>query len=413
MSITNQNESNCPVCSGAETLPLCQSNGYEIVRCTTCACDFVYPMPDEKALKAYYDAESYFQGNAKGSYINYDVETEPVLPLFNDFLLSIPNVAGKKILDIGCAFGTHLTMAAEQGWEAWGVELSAYARNIALSRHGEKIHVVETINSLPKLEFDLVVILDVLEHLADPYSLFMELFLHGVIGKNTQLMITTPNARSSDALTEPSAWAYRHPPAHLVYFSAHSLGLLLTNVGGIEIDVKGIHPVAHRESYDYPDENNTLNHDFKDFAGLMCVVQGFDTFLYKLVDFFKVESIPIENSELAKLYREICEIQQDAMLKYALKEQFLHQMIEKKELELSQQEEMFQKACQLKEEEFQKLYQSKWYRLGIALKTRPMTLHNFVQIVYLSVGLTIPSTLKATVAPIASKLRQYYRKIDK
>jgi hypothetical protein len=241
----------------------------------------------------------------------------------------------------------------------------------------------------------------------------MELFLHGVIGKNTQLMITTPNARSSDALTEPSAWAYRHPPAHLVYFSAYSLGLLLTNVGGIEIDVKGIHPVAHRESYDYQDENNTLNPDFKDYAGLMCVVQGFDTFLYKLVDFFKVESIPIENSELAKLYREICKIQQNVMLKYALKEQFLHQIIENKELELSQQEEMFQKACQLKEEEFQKLYQSKWYRLGNALKTRPITLHNVVQIVYLSVGLIIPSALRTKVAPIASKLRQYYRKIDK
>jgi len=68
-------------------------------------CDFVWPMPDENALKAYYDSESYFQGNDKGSYTNYDLETEGVLQLFRDLLSTIPNAAGKKILDIGCAFG--------------------------------------------------------------------------------------------------------------------------------------------------------------------------------------------------------------------------------------------------------------------------------------------------------------------
>jgi 2-polyprenyl-3-methyl-5-hydroxy-6-metoxy-1,4-benzoquinol methylase len=355
-------------------------------------------MPDENALKAYYDSESYFQGNDKGSYTNYDLDTEGVLPLFSNLLSTIPNATGKKILDIGCAFGTHLAIAAEQGWEAWGIELSDYARKTALSRHGEKIHVVETIDSLPKLEFDLIVILDVVEHLPNPYQLFIELLLHGAIGKKTKIVITTPNARSADALADPSGWAYRHPPAHLVYFSANSLRLLLTNLGGIKIAVQGIHPVEHQEVYNYLDETNTLNHNFQDYAGLMAVVQGVDTFLYKLLAVFKVESISIKNSEIAALYREVCAIQKEVMKKHALEEQHLNEVIEKKEAELGK-----------KEEEILSVYQSKWHKLGIALKMRPMTLQNFIQIASLSVGLMIPDTFRAKVVPIISKFYSQHR----
>jgi glycosyltransferase involved in cell wall biosynthesis/SAM-dependent methyltransferase len=277
-------------------------------------------MPNEKALKAYYDGESYFQGEAKGSYTDYDRETEAVLSLFRDFLLTIPNAPGKKILDIGCAFGTHLAIAAEQGWEAWGVELSDHARETALSRHGEKIHVIEAIDSLPNLEFDLIVMLDVVEHLPNPYELFIELFLQGVIGKKTQLIITTPNARSVDAIADPSGWAYRHPPAHLVYFSANSLKLLLTNLDGIEIAIQGIYPVGHKEICDYPDENSAFNQKFKNYAGLMSLVQGFDTSLHKLLALFKNKLIPLKNSEIKKLYQETFAIQKEVTQKHALEE---------------------------------------------------------------------------------------------
>ena len=396
MSITSQNQSNCPICSGTEALSLCKSNGYEVLRCRACACDFVWPMPDENALKAYYDSESYFQGHDKGDYTNYDLDTEGVLPLFRELLSTIPNAAGKKILDIGCAFGTHLAIAAEQGWEAWGIELSDYARKTALSRHGEKIHVVEVIESLPKLEFDLIVMLDVVEHLPNPYQLFIELLSHGAIGKKTQIVITTPNARSADALADPSGWAYRHPPAHLVYFSANSLRLLLTNLGGIKTVVKGIHPVDHRDADNYLDENNTVNQSFQDYAGLMGVVQGFDTFLYKLSAFFKVESITIKNSQIAALYQEICVIQKEVMHKHVLETQCLNEVIEAKEVELGK-----------KKEELLSVYQSKWFRLESALKMRPMTLQNFVKIIYLSAGLIIPDTFRAKISPIISKLYQY------
>lgn len=470
MNIVSQNKSRCPVCSGTEALPLCTSNGYEILRCGTCACDFVWPMPDKQALKAYYDDEDYFHSDTVGSYTDYDFNTEAVIPLFRDFLLTIPNAAGKKILDIGCAFGTHLALAAQHGWDAWGVELSDHAREIALSRHGEKIRVVETIDSLPKMEFDLVIMLDVLEHLSEPYELFIELFLHGAIGKKTQLIITTPNARSADALVDPAGWSYRHPPAHLVYFSADSLRLFLNNLEGSEISIQGIYSTEQRKSQDYLDESNVLNQDFKNYAGLMSIVQGFDTSLHKLVAFFKGEHISMENAEISTLYKESFAIQKEIIQKQALKEQYLnvaltrraqkiaglielkdgalaeqaqeigrlnevviakdaaiteqaqeigrlHKAIIAKDANVAEQgrkithlnEAIEAKEIELaeKEEVIRRIHQSKWHRLGAAIKTRPITLYTLATIIYLVLSLIMPSWLRNQMKVLVSKWHQY------
>jgi glycosyltransferase involved in cell wall biosynthesis len=387
MNTPNQSEPTCPVCSSADILPLCKSNEYDVLRCMTCACDFVWPMPDEKALKAYYDSKSYFQGDSKGSYSNYDLDTDGVLSLFSDFLLTIPNAAEKKILDIGCAFGTHLAIAAQQGWEAWGIELSSYARETALSRHGDKIHVVENTAGLPKLEFDLIVMLDVLEHLPNPYELFIDLFLHGAIGKKTQIIITTPNARSADAIADPAGWAYRHPPAHLIYFSAHSLKLLLSNLGCVDIAIQGIYASDIDVSDDYPDESHALNPTLKNCAGLMAVTQGFNSFLNEVQSVLHIESIDTAPSDKVTLYRKMFMMQKETAQKYALdlqkyavEEDCLHEIIKAKDVELKKNED-----------EILKLQQSTWHRLGIELKTRPITIHNFFQILHLIARLIAPN----------------------
>jgi len=77
--------------------------------------------------------------------------------------------------------------------------------------------------------------------------------------------------------------------------------------------------VDHRDAHNYLDENNTVNQNFQDYAGLMGVVQGFDTFLYKLLAFFNIESVSTKNSEIVKLYQEVCVIQKEIMQKHAWK----------------------------------------------------------------------------------------------
>jgi len=50
----------CPICFSAHSLFLCQVRGYEIKHCPVCLSDFVWPMPDDPTLRAFYDSADYF-----------------------------------------------------------------------------------------------------------------------------------------------------------------------------------------------------------------------------------------------------------------------------------------------------------------------------------------------------------------
>ncbi len=339
----------CPVCAQSENRLLCKSGEYDIFCCDVCECDFVWPAPDQATLKAYYDGETYFCSDENGSYVDYDTDTVPVLALFRDYLCNLPSGAGKKILDIGCAFGTHLAIAAELGWEAWGVELSAHARETALARHGEHIRVVEKVSDLPNIQFDLVVMLDVLEHLTNPYEPFKELFRRGLIGPDTTLVITTPNARSTDAMVDPANWIYRYPPAHLVYFSSRSLRLFCNNLDGNEVAIRGIYSIAESEVV----VDALQYHQLAEYAGLMAEVRGFRVFPGNWPNFGK--EAPVDDAqqillELRTSYRKIRQ-------RLVLQEMRLSETIVSRDAAIN---------------ELQQLTQTRWHRLGNALRARPM-----------------------------------------
>ena len=388
MNKSNQNFPKCPICSKYAFMPLCESNGYDIFRCVECACDFVWPMPDEEKLKAYYDGESYYQGNQVGGYANYDMDSEGVLNFFRDFLDNYPNHLGKTILDVGCAYGTHLAIAAERGWEAWGVEISDHAREVAMLRHGDKINVVSSLNELPVREFDLVVMFDVLEHMPDPYNIFIDLIGKGLIGEHTMVVITTPNARSSQAVADPVSWPYRYPPAHLVYYSADALNKFWSLLGMKDIDTKGIYPIESIEPSEYSDEVNTLNQKIKNYAGLVCVVTGFDSELHKV---FK--------SKVLKMT--------DGAVFIALSEQLKTTRILNNRLQQQQQALKVQnEEVNHLTKELQFLRQTNWFKLHEAILTRPFRFLTFARVVYLIGTMLTPKAARDKLRPFILKVRR-------
>ena len=255
----------CPVCSLHKTSGfLCQVDRYAVYKCQKCAAEYVYPVPDSAALKAYYDREAWFEGGEKGGYANYDAQTAGSAQLIETVLDDFQGRRDLSILDIGCGYGSHLAIAAAKGWKCFGIEVSDHARNVAQSRLGSAAHVVADVADLVPHEFDLVLMLDVIEHLPSPYPLLFSLFSMGAITPKTRIVITTPNAGSSDALKDPAGWIYRHPPSHLVYYSAESLSYLLRRLQFHDIRVQGIHPTA----------DGSRNLSPEAFAGLMVSAVG-------------------------------------------------------------------------------------------------------------------------------------------
>lgn len=231
----------CPVCGDAQHLsPLCEVDGFQVYACATCKAEHAFPPPSSAELKAFYDRPEWFEGGERGGYKNYDAQTDGSAGLLQSVLDSFPKRDGLMVLDVGCGYGTHLKAATDRGWKCFGVEISDHARKIAKERLGPSAYVVENIGDLFSHEFDLILMLDMIEHLPSPYPTLYQLFTIGAITPKTRLVIATPNAGSAEARREPAAWAYRHPPSHLVYYTADALTYLLRRLHFKNIDVRGL-----------------------------------------------------------------------------------------------------------------------------------------------------------------------------
>jgi len=231
-------------------------------------------MPDDPTLRAFYDSADYFQSGETGSgYSDYGNQTENVLPFFRGLLQRVGSGDGRSVLDIGCAYGTHLALAAKSGWQCYGVEVSAHARRVMRERYGDTIPVVTHVMDLPVRTYDLILLFDVLEHLRDPYKLFSDLAEIHALGSHTKVVVTMPNARSAAALADPSAWVYRTPPEHLVYFSAESLALFFSALGFKRVDISGLYAVGHLGTADRMVTDSDVF--LARYAGLSCEATEF------------------------------------------------------------------------------------------------------------------------------------------
>lgn len=98
---------------------------------------------------------------------------------------------GRNALDVGCAFGYGVKLLQSFGYDAVGVDVSAYGLSQGKGRLREHVFVAcDVQESLPfKKKFDLVICLEVLEHLRDPSKALKNMYdLSDEI-----VLCTTPN----------------------------------------------------------------------------------------------------------------------------------------------------------------------------------------------------------------------------
>lgn len=266
--------------------PLCEVDGYKIFVCRACGADHVFPAPDERDLKAYYDRPDWFEAGEKGGYSDYDAQTTHSIDHLNSILDEFVGRQGLSVLDLGCGYGTHLSLAAERGWKCFGVELSDHARGVAKSRLGHTAHIVGALAELVPHQFDLILMLDVIEHLPTPFAPFYSLFSIGAIAPQTRIVIATPNAGGSDARSDPANWIYRHPPSHLVLYTAEAIELLLRRLRFTTLDVRGIHSLRAGAPQEPP---------FRDFGGLLVTASGSD-----FAEFMRERYVPGTWSKIAE-----------------------------------------------------------------------------------------------------------------
>lgn len=194
-------------------------NGCEILRCEGCGLgrtDAAGFDPD-----AYYTAD-YFSGRHEDGYADY-LGTEPVLRReFAGTVDLIRRHCGSGwLLEIGCAYGFFL-QEARRHFEVAGIEL---AEDAAAHCRRNGLHVLTGGADAEKLaelgEMDVIVLLDVIEHLPDPYETLS--LCARYLRPNGIIVLTTGDFGSPLARWAGAYWRLMTPPQHLWFFTAESL----------------------------------------------------------------------------------------------------------------------------------------------------------------------------------------------
>lgn len=134
-----------------------------------------------------------------------------------------------RLLDLGCWVGFLLAEASERGWEAQGVEPSAFASRFARERLGLRVETAGLFDAtLEPAAFRVVFLGDVIEHLIDPVGALMrvgELLVPGGI-----VAMTLPDAGSRVARVMGDRW-WSVIPTHVHYFTRSSVARAMSRAG--------------------------------------------------------------------------------------------------------------------------------------------------------------------------------------
>lgn len=221
----------CPVCEKDLAKPQFQKNSYMVVQCQACGVGYVNPQPKPGRLADFYRTEYFAPGSPQAAGAQHLAQRDIKRATARLRLRLIQELGPKgRLLDMGCGGGYFLQAAQEGGWSAVGLEpWPDSARQAARGRH---IRVIAGRLEQPPLaarSFDLVTMLDVLEHLVNPRECLER--ARSLLAPGGFLMVETPNMVGWLTRLLGSRHPFVRPPEHLLYFTPSSLRLLLEQTG--------------------------------------------------------------------------------------------------------------------------------------------------------------------------------------
>jgi 2-polyprenyl-3-methyl-5-hydroxy-6-metoxy-1,4-benzoquinol methylase len=139
------------------------------------------------------------------------------------------HMSGNRLLEVGSNMGLFLHVAAHRGWDVHGIEPSKWAVEQGVERYGVKLKrgTVEELDEAPR-SADAIVMLDVLEHLADPLDALKR--LRPVLADEGVLVLSTVNLSGLHAKLRDGDWPW-FIRSHLYYFSEETLHAMLVKAG--------------------------------------------------------------------------------------------------------------------------------------------------------------------------------------
>lgn len=217
----------CLLCGSDQLKDLDRFSTAYLTQCQ--ACDFVFSrrIPEVEELDEYYSS-------------HYDVTRyfSPITEKRYNELLDKFEAERKtnKILDIGAGYGFFLEVAKKRGWEVYGTEVTEEAIKLCENKGITMLEgTLESIN-FGELQFDVVVCIEVLEHLNTPKSFTQK--VHELLRSDGLFYLTTPNFDNVLRYWLKERYDVIGYPNHLCYYTPKTLRKLMIDAGFSEEAVK-------------------------------------------------------------------------------------------------------------------------------------------------------------------------------
>jgi 2-polyprenyl-3-methyl-5-hydroxy-6-metoxy-1,4-benzoquinol methylase len=203
----------------------CTSPGYgrhhTIVQCQNCGLIYTNPrFTGDEILDSYAAVEDpLYLEERDGRVLTFERHLRP--------LEKIKAPPG-RLVDVGAYTGVFVEIAAQHGWEAYGVEPSQWAVEQARARG---LHMIEGTLASPELAdatFDVVTMWDVIEHVADPLSELVQ--ADRLLKPGGLLVVHTMDIDSGFARVMGERWPWLME-MHIYYFSRRTLRHMLEKAG--------------------------------------------------------------------------------------------------------------------------------------------------------------------------------------
>lgn len=212
----------------------CTSPGYgshaQIVECNYCHLVYANPRWSTEELVTAYTAveDEMYVREREGRELTF----EKHLAALEEYT---GPAEGRSLLDVGAYIGVFVDIARAHGWQAEGIEPSAWAVENAKVRgtpvcQGTQEHLIEA-----GRRFDVITMWDVIEHVTDPAN---ELSMaYELLSPGGWLAVHTMNIDSLAARALGRRWPWLMD-MHLYYFSQRTLASLLEQCG-FEVEWSG------------------------------------------------------------------------------------------------------------------------------------------------------------------------------
>jgi SAM-dependent methyltransferase len=237
-------EQPCPLCGAAASREVAVvrrwTEPFRIARCRSCSLLFMNPRPSDERLAAFYD-EGFFSGDGEYAYVD-ERTVEPQVRVRAagrlarvERMLAAERIGSRRLVELGCAYGTFLDEARNRGWTVTGCDVSHDAAAWAREHRGLDVRTCDLADAgLEPASADLVTGSEVVEHLADPVRTARAAF--ELLAPGGVVLFSTANEASLARMLRGERWNY-FLPGHVVVWSARTLTRLLEGAGFRDVRV--------------------------------------------------------------------------------------------------------------------------------------------------------------------------------